>query len=308
MKKNVFFLVFAVIVLFFSACSEYDDILDQEIDSEIVIKMSVPGDESGEFKSAMINDPIQNGDTVDIYDLKSMNIVFSAENQTGKDLPGMWHISLWDCDNDTEKIHLSNRPKEFFTNSNLASIKPSVFGLYLISFEFKGKNFMFFLRHKGLPGTIGDGHENNYAFRMEAIDVQDITKDWETRKAYTLYLQVNFDQFEGWGESDGMSPNNPEEWKALLFCGGDNFFETSNGQILNAKNFKLRKCRYTSEEYVCFTFFPEENPAIDFYGGGKNYRVQFYAGEYGESWWTFSSAYHSNWNLGFGSEIQFLML
>lgn len=303
MRRNYFFVFLAFVVLSFSACQK-EEIFEQEVE-RIIITMSVPSQGGNELKSASMAEVIQKGDTLDIYNLANMNVIFSAENQKGEGLPGIWTIFLKDCDNDTDDQALALRPQGFFTNSNLASIKPSVLGLYFVNFQTSKENFSFYLRHFGLPGTIGDDHRDDYSFRMEKIQVNDFKQKGEVKQAYTLYLRASSDEFKSWGESNGINPNNPDYWQALLFCGGDNFFTLPSGQIYNAKNFSLRRCRYTANDYVCFTFFPDEVPPMDYFGGGKVYRVQFYAGKYGGDWWTFSSSYQTGWNMGLGSGISF---
>ncbi|MBN2854238.1 hypothetical protein JXK06_01750 [Patescibacteria group bacterium] len=300
MRNRIFFLfVMALaVVLTFSSCEETEMFESPEA-SGIVIKMSIPEGEAnaGALKSASAAQPIQAGDTVDIYNLKMMNIIFSAEDENAVSLSGNWNISLIDCDNDTDFQRLANGPSSFVQSSNIASLKPSELGLYMVHFQIKNNSSHFYLRHKGLPGSIGDDYENNYAFRMEKKLIQDYKDDNKLKTAYTLYLRINPDEFKAWNNDyDGVNPNNQKTWQALLN---------------SSTSFFLRKAIYSEdptlgESYFCFTFFPEDTPPADRWGGGKSYSVQFYAGEYGQNWWTFKSSYETAWKKGFSTAIEFM--
>ncbi len=309
MKNLVIFFVVFSLSFVFNSCQE--EIFEQEIEtSEIVIKMSLPEDEADTdgLKSADVSQEIKSGDTITIKDCKLMNVLFSAYNKQGQSIEGKWESFLIDCDNDADNQRLANR---LFKNNEgpISSLKPTELGLYQIHFRVSGTNevFFFYLKRVGVPGQVGDSWENNYAFRMEKKIVHDHNDGGESKEAFTLYLKAEADEFKAWGESGGINPNNKDYWKALLFCGGQNFF-TSKGDITyNAKSFKLRVAKYAEPGYLAFTFFPEDTPPVNFYGGGKTYSVQFYAGEYGQDWWTFKSNYESDWTIGMSSQIQFLM-
>lgn len=311
--KKVEVLFFVLFILSFACTSCQEEILDEALEkSEIIIKMALPDVSQSNLKSASVNDPIQNGDTVDVLNLKMMNIIFTAEDQNGKSLVGNWNIDLIDSDNNTNNQRLSERPSALFQETNIASIKPSELGLYVVLFHGKGKYFQFYLRHSGLPGDIGDDIQGGHHFRMEKKSLYVFSDEGKIKTAYTLYLKIDEDEFKNWGPADGVNPNNKDLWRALLFCGGENFFSTKNGATYSAKNFKLREAKYSkgiysdNESYYCFTFFPEDTPPSDRFGG-KSYQVQFYAGEYGENWWTFSSNHESSWKKGVWSVFEFMI-
>lgn len=307
---SVFFVLF-ILSFVFTSCQE--EVLEQALEkSEIVIKMSLPDGSQGDLKSAVADQVIGHGDTIDILNLKNVNIVFSAEDESGKSLAGDWMIYLADSDNNTDNQRLAERPSTSFWASNIASIKPSELGLYMIHFQAGKTWLMFFLRHTGLPGDIGDEYQNGYAFRMEKKLIHDDLNQGKIKTAYTLYLRVNENEFKSWGTYDGTSPNNKELWQALLFCGGENSFTISTGITYSAKNFKLREAKYSKNiylnetSYYCFTFFPEDTPPSDRLGGGKSYQVQFYAGEYAVNWWTFPSNDESAWKRSSSDKIEFV--
>ncbi len=307
-KVAFFFFVLFAVSLVFSSCQK--EVLEEALEkSEIIIKMALP-DDAGQngLKSASANQMIANGDTIDVNDLRNIHIVFSAEDQNGKDLHGLWHIFLTDYDNKTDELSLTLPPGYILERSNTASLRPSELGLYYISFQVSGKGFSFYLRNTGIPGKIGDDYRNDHAFRMEKVRILDLLDGGKEKTAYTLYLRIRPDEFGHYGEYNGINPVDPEYWQALLFCGGENFIETSYGGKLHAKNFRLRKTKYTLYDYVCFTFFPEDAPAIEAWDGTKYYKTQFYSGKYGMDWWNFSYAQKSDWNLSFGDAIQFAVL
>ncbi len=298
--KIISIIALLLISLVFSSCQE--DILNEIGDSGIIIKMSVPN--TDDLKSNNIGTSIAKNDTVTIKDLRDINIIFSAEDELGNELVGTWHINLIDCDNDSEVHQLYNRPNFNVFDSNLASIKPTELGLYHVYFSHHSKQFGFYVKHIGIPGTIGDDSDNHYAFRMEKKNLQE-RKSGEIMTAYTLYLQADFDQFAHW-DNNPEGPNNEDNWLALLLCGGDNQLQIGNFSY-NAKQFKLKKSKYSSSDYLYFTFYPEDTPPIESLSDNKMYRVHFYAGEFGQSWWGFSSSYWTSWRDNITGAITFMV-
>lgn len=306
MKNLVFF--FSVLFVFsfvFSSCQE--EIFEQEETSEnnIVIKMSLPADASqGALKSAAEIQPIQNGDTIEVSELRKINIVFSAEDYNQNPVNGDWNIFLDDCDNDDHGQHrLVDRPEEVFENSNISSIKPIELGLYKVIFESRSGSVKFFLKHQGLPGSVGDDYENNYAFRLDKRQIYQVKESgWMNKEAYTIYLKALKHEFSHFSSQGGINPNDEKNWQALFFCENGSF-TASNGYTYEAQNFKLNRCRY-SPEYVCLTIFVKDFPPRNYWGGGKYYWIKFYSGVYPTNYWTFKAPEDSEW--GQEGDIEFL--
>lgn len=234
------------------------------------------------------------GDTVDVNDLKNVNIILSAETDQGFKRDGFWTVTPMDLElNYVKNAYIAN-PPVYASEGSLIAIKLPMLGLYKATFKQKNglAEISFFIRHTGIPGDIGDNFDNDYTFRLE----KNVFQTYETtgnllRHGYSLYLK----SFEGEFDyvNDGKGPG---DLHAMVF-GENQEFITPAGFHISGCNMKLGRCKY-SKDYLKLTFFSEDIPAID-----GIYRVIFYAGTYGENWFVSESISKSNWNVG--NEIVF---
>src|SRR5680860_1014221 len=151
MKKIIFSLLFAVTALLFAACEQSNEDLVLPTSK---VKVFMSGDYSIKQKSSLRsqetdNQAIEQGDTVDVWNVKDINIVIMAEAENGKAIDGMW--SFFNIDNDRN----INRYDTIATNlpgggiiGSAMSAKLSTLGLYRIIFQPKvGEQFSFYIRH-----------------------------------------------------------------------------------------------------------------------------------------------------------------
>ena len=255
--------------------------------------MSVPIGQAG-LKSAEVsqNNAIAAGDTVDVHDILDINIIISAEDEFGRPTEGSW--SIFNIDNDRN----INRFDTIVVDDggcgalgSALSTKLKLFGLYKVSFISKmGTEISFYIRHRGLPGILGDNWKNEYVFRLDKEIYQ--ISNVQDYKGYTLYLKYQEGEFPILDDSEATDLNLSKNQHALLYCGGNNIFISKGGFKYSAKEFSLKKCKY-SPGYVCFSFISDFTPPID----GK-YSIYFYAGFFGDNWWSFKSVRESDWNQG----------
>lgn len=288
MKKNLFFI--AVIIFLFSACEE--DLLVVDTVSLDDIKISMTSSQSSGLKSAAMSTEINHGDTVDIWSMEAVNIVFSAETN-GLPAQGDWYIYLHDADNDGEDYMVGNRPYSA-ANGPICSIKPKKLGLYYVNFQIAHSEqwFSFFVRHKGTPGKIGDTQENDYAFRMEKEIFN--TQNGQIKTGYSLYLKYDKGDFNSWGTATGgIDPKNEDNFKVALYSALEDSFNDGCHGLYAGTKFRLKVCKYSN--YVCFTFFTDDFPPNP---GRVSYRAHFYSGNFGCDYWSFPSANKSDWATG----------
>ncbi len=285
--------IFAIF-LFCSCTSEVEDISAAE---NVQIFMSGVSTSDGPMKAPSATDEnqsrkaISNGDTIDVYNVKDINIIMIAENEYGLPVNGQWGIM--NIKNDLQydpMIPVVNRSGGGTSGSSM-SIKLAQLGLYAVYFWPKGisEQVMFYIRHTGTPGSLGDDWENDRAFRLDKVKYQ-VVNDMYT--GYTLYvkyqnLRIDYSPFP-YDESSEMNPALEQNWKALVFC-DNHTFTTKDGFKTSAKEFQLRKCLY-SKDYVCFSFLE-----ADCHSYNGEYSVKFYSGHYGYNYWGFPAVDISNW-------------
>lgn len=285
--------IFAIFL--FCSCTEVEDISDPA--EKVQIFMSGVSASDGPMKAPSATDEnqdrkaISNGDTIDVYNVKDVNIIMIAENEYGLPVNGQWGIM--NIKNDLQydpMIPVVNRSGGGTSGSSM-SIKLAQLGLYAVYFWPKGisEQVMFYIRHTGTPGSLGDDWENDRAFRLDKVKYQ-IDNDFYT--GYTLYVKyqnfrINYPYFP-YDDSSEMNPALEKNWKALVFC-SNHVFTTKDGLKVSAKEFQLRKCLY-SEDYVCFSFLEEDCQSFD-----GEYTIKFYSGYYGYNYWGFPAVDISNW-------------
>ena len=294
MKKNLLVSVVLVAALFVGlvSCSKQDDNLNVPVKKEQVkIFMSAPKG-STNLKSGSISEKkaITAGDTVDVQNILDVNILLSSEDESGLPINGTW--SIFNIDNDRSLGGYD----EFTIGGggggelgSMMSTKLMFFGLYQARFISKsGTEFPFFIRHTGMPGVTGDNWKFNYSFRLDK-NVYQINND-QDYQGYTLYLKYQYGDLPIGDEYDKVNPSDPENFHALLFCGGENIFLSKGGFAYSAKEFKIVKCKY-SPGYICFSFVSNFTPPID----GK-YSINFYSGTFGDNWFSFKTVRESDWS------------
>lgn len=308
MKKNVFsvFAMFIAVVfsaLCFSACQQDEEILSAASPTDdVVIKMSVPSSADG-LRSATGNQDIQEGDTVDVENLKDVNIILSATDNIGTGIDGTWSVYNIDNDQSDNNIHANGYPGAS-EEGRLMSIKLSQLGLYRVTF--KPRNSMYaqfscYIRHSGAPGELGDTWTNSLAFRLDKLSGQLSTdNNYKIHKGYTAYIRYAED-FPKLNSQNQIDPSQPGNFHAFIY-GGSEIYYGSKGQVITVgKQFALKKCKY-SPEFYCFNFLEEDFP------GDDRYRIYFYSGLFGEDWWVFPLVYDSDWKANQDACITFMPL
>lgn len=292
MKKIILVSIVAIITLGLLSCKKEKDknIAPKEV---IRILMSAPNGKT-DLKSAEVsqNKAIAVGDTVDVQDILDINIIIYAEDEFGLPIDGSWSIFNIDNDrniNQSDTIAIGDGGCGALGSA--LSTKLKFFGLYKVNFTSKaGTEIPFYIRHKGLPGIFGDDWRNEYVFRLDKEIYQ--ISNAQGYKGYTLYLKFSEGEFPILDDSEATDLNLPKNQHALLYCGGNNIFISKGGFNYSAKEFSLKKCKY-SPGYVCFSFVSDFTPPIN----GK-YSIYFYAGTFGDNWWSFKSVRESDWSLG----------
>lgn len=296
MKKNVFsvFAMFIAVVfsaLCFSACQQDEEILSATSSTDdIVIKMSAPSADG--LRSASNDQAIKEGDTVNVQNITDINIIISAEDYWGNPIDGYW--ALMNIDNDR---NISQRDTFAINNGGrgalgyVISAKLKFLGLYQVIFSSKmGTKFSFYIRHTGIPGNIGDDMGNDYSFRLNKENYQ--INNQQGYVGYTLYVKYEEGEFPDISREDVPNPSLPQNFHAMVYCGGDNFFFCKDGWIISAKEFSLKKCKY-SPGYVCFSFVTDNTPSL---GADGKYSMYFYSGDFGQAYWAFKSVAKSDWS------------
>lgn len=285
--KKILYSVVIIFSLFSLSCQKEAELADVALAD---IKISVTANQTPGLKSAGMAREINYGDTVDIQQMQEVNLLFSA-TVGGLPVNGRWMIYLDDADNDTEDYKVGNRPYAEASNSSICGLKPKKLGLYSVNFYHpdSGNSFFFLVRHKGIPGNIGDDQRNDYSFRLEK-EVFNLS-DGQLKNGYTLYLRYRPEDFYSWRETDGINPNDPSYFKAVLISGRENYFNDGCHGLNIGSMFKLKVCKYS--DYVCFTFFTDEYPPSS---GPSGYHVRFYSGNLGCSTWAFPATAKSDWS------------
>ncbi len=292
MKKIIPFIT--VLAFLFSSCQEEElsatDVAD--------IKITMSAEKATGLKSASTTEStsINYGDTVDIESMENINIIFSAQIG-GLPAKGDWMIYLEDADNDGEDFKVGNRPYSE-AQASICAIKPRKLGLYSVNFKHQesDNSFHFFIRHKGIPGTIGDSFDNDFSFRMEK-EIFNIS-DGKTKIGYSLYLKYNGNDFNSWGSYNGVDPKDENNFKVILTSARNDQFNDGCRGLFSGNLFKLKVCKYS--KYVCFTFFEEDFPPMTEMPTGESYRALFYSGKYGCEYWLFPAIKKSDWSDGAG--------
>lgn len=301
MKKKLFSVIAMFIAITFSlflfSCQQDEEILSSAPPAEeIVIKMSIPSsssvssrsisDQDNSATSASSNSDYQNikeGDTVDVYNIRNINILISAESAEGSIIEGNWFVRLTSpeiglCLND-QGLDISGRPFASASKKSMVAIKPEKLGIYTVDFQKDNTSFTFYIRHSGIPGDTGDVTEGDYSFRMEKNTFQ-VGRD--DKNGYTIYLKS--DEFILGNYISG------NKVKALVYTGNGSIFTAGNGSQISAEELTCYKCEY-SPGYIFFSFLPSEITPIS-----GIYTISFYAGSYYLDWIIPSSVYKSNWS------------
>lgn len=295
MKKNLFPVLAMFIALCFSAlfssCQKDEEILSAASSTEdIVIKMSVPPSANG-LRSASDYQDIKKGDTVDVYNIRDINILISAESAEGSIIEGEWYVGLPSPEEglllNDQGLELSSRPFAYASKKSMVAIKPEKLGVYTVDFQKDNKVFTFYIRHFGIPGEAGDETDGDYSFRMEknTFNTSDANENGygnASKNGYTVYLKSD-ERILG----DYISGN---KVKALMYTDNGSTFTAGNGSLLFAEELTCYKCEY-SPGYIFFSFLPSEITPI-----GGIYIISFYAGSLYKDWIIPSSIYKSNWS------------
>lgn len=302
MKKNSLIFVVLVIALFASvgmvSCSKKADESFLTPKEDVRIFMSVPPSNSG-LKSGSITEKkqVQYGDTVDVKNISDVNILISAENEWNQPIDVYW--SLMNVDNDRDISRFDTIAIGSGARGEVGpvlSTKLKFFGLYQVNFTSKtGVEHYFFIRHTGMPGVTGDDWDYNYNFRLDKNAYQ--INNQQGYEGYTLYLKYQDGDIPVINDGNEFNPSDSKNFHALVYCGGNNVFVSEGGFSYNAKEFGIKKCKY-SPGYICFSFVSDFAPPVD-----GMYTIHLYSGKFGWNWWSFPSIMNSNW--GDGNKIEF---
>ncbi|MFZ4631862.1 MAG: hypothetical protein ACOYL8_01485 [Patescibacteria group bacterium] len=293
MKKVFYFFALLIMATFLSCESAINEPTITKENIKIFMSYATP-QQNGRMNAKGSNSettsrPITPGDTVDVSDLKKVNIILSSENEQGFGQEGFWLIIPMDLEIKAKDAYIAN-PPVYASEGELIAVKLSMLGLYKATFRQKNglAEISFYIRHTGLPGDIGDGFDNDYIFRLE----KNVFQTAETvgnylKKGYSLYIKSPEGEFDFINDGKG-----PGDLHALVF-GENQTFVTSNGFHVSAANFKLERCKY-SKDYLKLTFFSEDiRPTKGIY------EIVYYAGNYGDNWFSFDSVNRSNWNVSY---------
>ena len=282
MKKTIFFLLCLFVAVVFTACQNDDDSLSPTA-SKVKVFMSCASQTRGAADGG--RQAIKQGDTVDVKDVKDINVVLLAEAENGDAVDGTWSFFNIDNDLDISNDTIAIGAPGGSTAGSAMSTKLSTLGLYVINFQPKnGEKFVFYIRHTGTPGIVGDGF-----FRLGKGKYQ--ANNAIFGEGYTMYLKYRDGEFPSISEDGVPNPSLQENWRALVTC-ANNIFTSQGGVTYSAKEFCLKKCKY-SPGYVCFSLLTKIAPAIN-----GEYKIYFYSGTFGNSWWSFSSVEKSDWSIG----------
>jgi len=285
--KKIYFPVFLLIIIIFAACEKNEDLVVPTTKIKILMSYSSPVKQNGSAMHAKgsVSENIQKtvtaGDIVDVQNVKDINVILSAEDESGQGLNGTWVIHIFETDrNANDNTIIQNTPNNSEVGS-ITSIKLTFLGLYRAEFRMKtGKVFYFYIRHTGIPGSVGDNEENNYSFRLDK-EIYQVVND-PGHRGYTLYMKYND------SESTRLDIAH-----AMILCRGNNSFTTKTGSVINGvKEYQLQNCKY-SPGYVRVSFLSDEAPDVN-----GMYRVYFYTGDFGYEWMTFESCDISDWAKG----------
>lgn len=274
MKKINYFISLLLFVVLITACEGNDYDLSSPT-SKVKIFMSYASSKQNVpikekvAKNEDARQAVKQGDTIDVQNIKDINIILLAETEDGKTIDGFW--SFYNIDNDKNinrrDTIATGLPGEMVLGSAM-SAKLSTLGLYVVHFQPKnGEKFSFYIRHTGTPGIIGDNGDNEYSFRLDK-------NSYDAGEGYTLYLKYKDGEFPNI-TNNWVLNNNPslqENWHAMV----------------ESKKFDLKKCKY-SPGYVCFSFLAKTTPTIN----GK-YEIFFYSGSFGDIWWIFPAVEKSS--------------
>lgn len=301
MKKNLLVLVVITVSLSMGmvSCSKESEDLESLVPQEDVnIFMTVLTSNSG-LKSGSIPErkQIQYGDTVDIKNISDVNILISAENQWKDPIDVYWSLMNIDNDRDISRFDtIAIKSGARGEVGPILSTKLKFFGLYQVNFTSKtGVEHYFLIRHTGMPGVTGDDWDYNYNFRLDKNAYQ--INNQQGYEGYTLYLKYQDGEFPVVDDANGFNPSDIKNFHALVYCGGNNVFVSEGGFSYNAKEFRLKKCKY-SPGYVCFSFVSDFAPPVN-----GMYTIHLYSGKFGWNWWSFPSIMNSDW--GDGNKIEF---
>jgi hypothetical protein len=291
MKKNLLLLIVLVAALLVSTMSckkEDENVTPKEV---IKIFMNAPVHNKSGLKSALSGkEIIAAGDTAYVWDIPDINITIFAEDEFGSQVEGSWSIFNIDNDRDINKsdtIAVGDGGRGALGSA--LSTKLKFLGLYLVNFTSKaGAEISFYILHKGIPGILGDNWKNDYAFRLDKEIYQ--INNTQGNPGYTLYLKYEEGEFPILNGSPVVDLNRTENFHALLFCGGNNVFVSKRGAKYQAKEFSLKRCKY-SPGYFCFSFLSESTPSRE-----GRYSAYFYSGTFGWNWWSFKSVMQSDWS------------
>jgi hypothetical protein len=312
MKKKLFSLFcmsmcLGMMVSILTSCQQDEDILATP-KNEVQIYLSVPESSSAtDLRSATTGDQaVKEGDTIDVWNLRDINLIISAEDKLGIGIDGMW--SICNSDNDQKYgIFLANNgyPAKV-EEANATSIKLSRLGLYGVVFTPKNSlyaQFIFYIRHLGTPGEFGDTWSNSCAFRLERLINCQLSTDegYKPHEGYTAYIRYREGDFPKMDPNYQVDPSQPENFHAFVFGGKEAYYQNNGHEFAYGKKYNLRKCKY-SPGYYCFNFLSEDFPDND------RYQIIFYSGLLGEDWWLFPLVNDSDWKQKETSYITFMSL
>ena len=292
MKKNLLVVIVVVVSLSMGmvSCSKESE---ENITPKEVVKIFMNAPSKSGLKSALINEKkaIASGDTAYVWDIPDVNITIFAEDEFGLPIEGSWSIFNTENDRDINRFDtIAIGSGGGGALGSALSTKLKFFGIYLVNFTSKaGTEKSFYILHRGMPGILGDDWKNNYVFRLDKENYQ--INNVQNNTGYTLYLKYEEGEFPIIKNEDQIVDLNlTKNFHALLYCGGNNIFVSHGGFQYQAKEFSLKRCKY-SPGYVCFSFLSESTPARD----GK-YEVYFYTGIFGSNYWGFQSVTRSDWS------------
>lgn len=293
----------------FSSCQQDEEILSIATgNEEIVIKMAVGSSVSSfsnvsrsapdpDKQAISNNQTIKGGDTVDVENISGVNIIMFAENSYGQPINGSWSISCLQTDRELSyEINGIVSDIQFvcpFTqsgNGSATSLIVNSLGLYKAVFMAKtGEEKSFFIRHTGIPGSLGDESDNDYSFRL---DKSTYRQDDSELDGFTLYIKGQSSDFPDIDEGYMNNPQLSSNWYGTVFSG------------TQARTFKSSVCKF-SPGYVCLSFFGD-NFENENFEGTNYYLVSFFSKSIGTGGtYLFPSVKKSSWEIAEGGAISF---
>ena len=237
MKKLVSMVLmgFAILVALVS-CKKMDDLVPVQKE-RATIHMATKDQAS--LKSASVDMGIADGDTVDgVFDIETLMWV----DKYGAKFSGKWKIELVNSDfsGNTHILVDMNTFTNFYTGDQISNVF-SEHGLYkvtygrFVTYDMSEVLATIYVRVNGIPGRVGDGHENDFIFRMEKKTLfNPQSQKWED----LIFLYFKYE----------MVPQDGAAWCLL---------ESANSNLSYPSQFSLKRWPFSSEQYYYLILRPE---------------------------------------------------